>query len=86
MQEVLTAPRSPWQSPWVDRRMRSIRRECLDHVMVFNEASLRRTWKSYFQFYGPSRTHLSTAKDAPEGPAARIGFGDGAGGGRRTAP
>lgn len=85
-QEVLTAPRSPWQGPWVERRMGSIRRECLDHVRVFNEASLRRTWKSYFQYYGRSRTHLSLAKDALEERAARIGFSDGAGGCRQTAP
>ena len=65
-QEVLTAPRSPWQSPYVERLIGSVRRECLDHVLVFNEASLRRTLKSYFQYYGRSRTHLSLAKDAPE--------------------
>jgi transposase InsO family protein len=65
-QEVLTAPRSPWQSPYVERLVGSIRRECLDHVLVFNAASLRRTLKSYFQYYGRSRTHLSLAKDAPE--------------------
>jgi transposase InsO family protein len=65
-QEVLTAPRSPWQSPYVERLIGSIRRECLDHVRVFNEASLRRTLKSYFQYYGRSRAHLSLAKDAPE--------------------
>ena len=65
-QEVLTAPRSPWQSPYVERLIGSIRRECLDHVLVFNEASLLRTLKSYFQYYGRSPTHLSLAKDAPE--------------------
>ena len=66
MREVLTAPRSPWQSPYVERLIGSIRRECLDHMMVFNEASLRRTLKSYFRYYACSRTHLSLAKDAPE--------------------
>ena len=65
-QEVLTAPRSPWQSPYVERLIGSVRRECLDHVLVFNEASLRRILKSYFQYYGRSRTHLSLAKDPPE--------------------
>ena len=64
--EVLTAPRSPWQSPFVERRIGSIRRECLDHVIVFNEASLRQTLKSYFRYYESSRTHLSLAKDTPE--------------------
>jgi putative transposase len=63
--EVLTAPRSPWQSPYVERLIGSIRRECLDHWIVCNEASLRRTLKSYFQYYGRSRTHLSLAKDTP---------------------
>ena len=64
--EVLTAPRSPWQSPYVERLIGSIRRECLDHVIVLNEASLRRTLRSYFHYYQSSRTHLSLAKDAPE--------------------
>ena len=64
--EVLTAPRSPWQSPFVERLIGSIRRECLDHVIVFNEASLRGILKSYFRYYEHSRTHLSLAKDAPE--------------------
>ncbi len=66
IQEVLTAPRSPWQNPYVERLVGSIRRECLGHMIVFNEASLRRTLSSYFQYYGHSRTHLSLAKDAPE--------------------
>src|SRR2546425_9958783 len=65
IREVLTAPRSPWQSPCVERLIGSIRRECLDHIMVFNEASLRRTSRSYFQYCGHSRTHLPLAKDAP---------------------
>jgi hypothetical protein len=65
-QEVLTAPRSPWQSPYVERLIGSIRRECLDHIVVFNESSLRRTLKSYFHYYHGARTHLSLRKDAPE--------------------
>jgi putative transposase len=65
-QEVLTAPRSPWQSPFVERLVGSIRRECLDHVIVFNEASLRWILRSYFRYYERSRTHLSLAKDTPE--------------------
>jgi len=44
----------------------SIRRECLDHVMVWNQRSLRRTLQSYFSYYQRSRTHLALAKDAPE--------------------
>ncbi len=65
-QEVLTAPRSPWQSPYVERLIGSIRRECLDHIVVFNESSLRRTLKLYFHYYHGARTHLSLRKDAPE--------------------
>ena len=65
-QEVLAAPRSPWQTPYVERLIGSIRRECLDHVIVLNEASLRRTLTSYFHYDQDSRTHLSLAKDAPE--------------------
>ncbi len=65
IREVLTAPRSPWQSPYVERLIGSIRRECLDHIIVFNESSLRRILKSYFQYYLGSRTHLSLDKDTP---------------------
>ncbi len=49
IREVLTAPRSPWQNPFVERLIGSIRRACLDHVIVLNESSLRRILKSYFQ-------------------------------------
>src|SRR5580704_13717903 len=66
MEEVLTAPRSPWQNPYVERLIGSIRRECLDHIIVWNERSLRRTLRSYFAYYQRSRTHLALAKDAPE--------------------
>ncbi len=66
MEEVLTAPRSPWQNPFVERLVGSIRRECLDHVIVWNERSLRRTLQNYFAYYQRSRTHLSLGKDAPE--------------------
>jgi len=74
MEEVLTAPRSPWQNPFVERLVGSIRRECLDHVTrlqpgcrnVCNERSLRRTLQNYFAYYHRSRTHLSLGKDSPE--------------------
>lgn len=66
MEEVITAPRSPWQNPYVERLIGSVRRECLDHVIVWNERSLRRTLQSYFAYYQRSRTHLALAKDAPE--------------------
>jgi transposase InsO family protein len=64
--EVLSAPRSPWQRAYVERVIGSIRRECLDHVIVFHESSLRRILRSYFDYYHRSRTHLSLGKDSPE--------------------
>jgi len=66
IREVLTAPRSPWQSPYVERLIGSVRRECLDHLIVLNEESLRQTLKLYFAHYHRARTHLSLEKDAPE--------------------
>ena len=69
IREVLTPPRSPWQRAYVERLIGSVRRECLDHLMVRNESSLRRLLNSYFQYYLGSRTHLSLNKDTPEGRA-----------------
>jgi transposase InsO family protein len=66
IEEVVTAPQSPWQNPFVERIIGSIRRECLDHVIVFDECHLRRVLSSYFQYYHKSRTHLSLDKDCPE--------------------
>ena len=66
IREILTAPRSPWQNPYAERLIRSIRRECLDHIIVLNESTLRRILKTYFEYYQNSRTHLSLEKDAPE--------------------
>lgn len=66
LKEVLSAPRSPWQNPYVERLIGSIRRECLDHVIVLNEHHLRRILKSYFGYYHRTRTHLSVDKDAPD--------------------
>jgi putative transposase len=66
IREVLSAPRSPWQRAYVERVIGSIRRECLDHVIVFHETSLRRTLASYLDYYHQSRTHLSLGKDCPE--------------------
>jgi transposase InsO family protein len=54
---VLTAARSPWQNPYVERLIGSIRRECLDHVIVLNEQYLRRVLRSYFAYYHRSRCH-----------------------------
>jgi putative transposase len=63
--EVLTAPRSPWQNAYAERFIGSLRRECLDHIIILNESSLKRILKTYFQYYEHSRTHLSLEKDAP---------------------
>jgi transposase InsO family protein len=64
--EVLSAPRSPWQRSYVERVIGSIRRECLDHVIVLGESSLRRTLPSYFSYYHQTHPHLSLEKDSPE--------------------
>ncbi len=64
--ELRSAPRSPWQNPYVERMIGSIRRECLDPIIVLNERHLLRILTEYFDYYHKSRTHLSLAKDAPE--------------------
>ena len=66
MDEVITAPRSPWQNPYVERVIGSIRRDCLDHVIVCNEQHLRRILRNYFDYYHSCRTHLSLNKDSPQ--------------------
>jgi putative transposase len=67
--EVLTTPQSPWQNPFAERLIGSIRRECLNHVLVLGERHLRRTLARYFAYYHRARTHLSLEKDAPHGRA-----------------
>src|SRR5262245_33054182 len=62
---VVTAARSPWQNPFVERLIGSIRRECLDHVIVWNASSLRRVLQNYFEYYERSRMHLALNKHAP---------------------
>jgi Integrase core domain len=61
-----TAPRSPWQNGHAERLIGSIRRECLDHVIVFGERHLRHVLRSYAHYYNGARTHLSLAKDSPQ--------------------
>ncbi|MGB2821632.1 MAG: integrase core domain-containing protein [Phycisphaerae bacterium] len=63
--EVLIAFRSPWQSPYVERLIGSVRRECLDHVIVFNEEHLRRLLAEYFSYYHEARAHLSLDRNSP---------------------
>ncbi len=66
VEEVRTASRSPWQNPYVERLIGSIRRECLNHLIVFNTRHLKRLLTSYFTYYHGARTHLSLAKQCPE--------------------
>jgi len=65
IEEVLIAPRSPWQNPYVERLIGSIRRECLHHVIVLHERHLQRLLTRYFAYYHRWRTHLSLAMDCP---------------------
>jgi hypothetical protein len=64
IEEIRIAPRSPWRNCYVERLIGSIRRECLNHVIVINDNHLRRLLKDYFRYYHESRTHLSLNKDA----------------------
>jgi transposase InsO family protein len=66
IEEVLTAPHSPWQNPFAERLIGSIRRECLNHVLVLGESHLRRILARYFSHYHRARTHLALDKDAPD--------------------
>jgi putative transposase len=65
IQEMLSAPRSPWQRAYIERVIGSIRREGLDHLIVYNEASLYRHVNSFVEYYHETRTHLSLQKDTP---------------------
>jgi transposase InsO family protein len=66
VREAVIAPRSPWQNAYVERVIGSIRRECLDHVVVLGERHLRGILSTYVDYHNGTRTHLSLAKDAPE--------------------
>jgi putative transposase len=66
IEEILTAPQSPWQNPFAERLIGSIRRECLSHVLVLGERHLRRILTHYFAYYHRARTHLALDKDAPD--------------------
>ena len=65
IREVLIAPRSPWQNPYAERLIGSIRRECLDQIIVLNKRHLLRILSAYFDYYHHSRTHLSLEGNAP---------------------
>jgi putative transposase len=66
IKQVLIAARSPWQNPYVERVIGSIRRECLDHAIVFNERHLKRVLTEYMHYYNEYRTHLGLGKDYPK--------------------
>jgi len=65
IEEVPIAPRSPWQNPYCERVIGSIRRECLDHVIVLNERHLKRILTDYFSYYHNDRAHLSLNRNSP---------------------
>jgi len=64
--EVVSAARSPWPNAYVERVIGSIRRECLDYIVIFNERHLRRVLSTYIDYYHRTRTHLSFDKDFPD--------------------
>ena len=69
-EDLVTAPASPWQSPYAERVIGSIRREFLDHVVVLNERHLKRLLSKYFTYYHEWRLHRSLDMDAPNGRTA----------------
>jgi|SRR5271165_2916164 len=66
LHEVPIAPRSPWQNAYAERFIGSLRRECMDHLIVFNERQASRILSAYARYYNRARTHLALDKDAPE--------------------
>jgi putative transposase len=66
IEQALTAPQSPWQNPYCERVIGTLRRDCLDHVIVLAEQHLRRILRKYLEYYHGSRTHLALGKDAPK--------------------
>src|SRR5215831_16036747 len=65
IREVLTAPRAPWQNPFVERVIGSIRRECLDHFLILSEAHLRRLLRAYLGYYNTVRPHQALENNSP---------------------
>ena len=67
LKDTPTAPRSPWQNPLAERVIGTLRRECLDHMIILNEKHLYNVLHEYiFEYYNVSRTHMSLDKDSPE--------------------
>ncbi|MBM3496720.1 MAG: transposase family protein [Armatimonadetes bacterium] len=67
IEQIVTAVQSPWQNGYCERVVGTLKRECLNHVIVFNEAHARRILRGYLEYYHGSRTHLGLDKDAPDG-------------------
>jgi putative transposase len=65
IREIITSRKSPWQNPFAEQVIGSIRRECLDHVIVFGERYLRRLLKLYVEYYNSSRPHFSLERNSP---------------------
>ncbi len=65
IEQVVTAYKSPWQNPFAERVIGSIRRECLDHVIVLSDVHVKEILKEYFAYYHHDQNHLSLDKDAP---------------------
>ena len=66
IREVLIAPRAPWQNPFVERVIGSIRRECLDHFLILNETRLRRLVRGYIAYYNTARPHQALDNNSPQ--------------------
>ena len=75
IEQVVIAFRSPWQSPYVERLIGSVRRECLDHMIVLNEDHLRRILSDYFGYYHEARAHLSLDRNSPNPRQVAVGRG-----------
>ena len=75
IEEVLIAPRSPWQNPYCERLIGSVRRECMDHLIVLNEDHLRRILAEYFAYYHEARAHLSLERYSPDPRQVAVGLG-----------
>lgn len=65
IKEIITAPQSPWQNPYAERVIGSIRRECLDHMIVLGENHFRQILREYVGYYNESRPHLALERNAP---------------------
>ena len=66
IRQVTTAPRAPWQNPFVERLIGSIRRECLDHVIILSGAHLCRVLRAYLAYYNTARPHQSLDNNSPQ--------------------